>query len=71
MKMFIMDFTIIQVSQWGLESLEDVTYLDDYEWEIVDEIGEHNLRIDLTSSYGFFSNGMGTYVVVDYKNKSE
>lgn len=52
----------------GLESLENITYLDDYEWDIVDEIGEHNLKIDFASSYGFFSNGMGTYVVVDYKN---
>nr|WP_255323519.1 hypothetical protein [Priestia megaterium] len=63
MKTFIVGFTTIQV-----ESPETITYLDDYEWDIVEEIGERNLKIDFASSYGFFSNGMGTYVVVDYKN---
>lgn len=52
----------------GLEFLENIMYLDDYEWGIVDEIGEYNLKIDFVFLYGFFSNGMGIYVVVDYKN---
>lgn len=52
----------------GLDPLEEVTYLDEYEWGILEDIGEENLKIDLSSSYGFFSNGMGTYVVIDYKN---
>ena len=52
----------------GLDALENATYLDEYEWGIIDDIGEDNLKIDLASSYGFFSNGMGTYVVIDYKN---
>ncbi|KFX57256.1 SMI1/KNR4 family protein [Clostridium botulinum] len=52
----------------GLSSLENVVYLDDYEWGIIDDIESQNLKIDLGSSYGFFSNGMGTYVVIDYNN---
>jgi hypothetical protein len=52
----------------GLSSLENVIYLNEYEWGILEDIGEQDLKIDLTSSYGFFSNGMGTYVVIDYKN---
>lgn len=52
----------------GLSSLENVVCLDKYEWGIIEEIGIDNLKIDLTSSYEFFSNGMGTYVVIDYEN---
>jgi hypothetical protein len=52
----------------GLSSFENVVFLDEYEWGIIDDIGEDNLKIDLASSYGFFSNGIGTYVVIDYKN---
>ncbi|MCY6354741.1 SMI1/KNR4 family protein, partial [Clostridium sp. ZS2-4] len=48
----------------GLSSLGNVFCLEEYEWGILDDIGEKNLKIDLTSSYGFFSNGMGTYVVI-------
>lgn len=52
----------------GISAYENVIYLDEYEWGIIDDIGEKNIKIDLTSSYGFFSNGMGDYVVIDYKN---
>lgn len=52
----------------GLSDYENVIHLDEYEWGIIDDIGEENLKIDLTSSYGFFSNGMGDYVAIDYRN---
>lgn len=52
----------------GLDSIENVTYLDDYEWEIVDELGIEKIEINVKSSYGFFSNGTGTYVVIDAEN---
>lgn len=52
----------------GLSSLENVIYLNDYEWGIIDDIGEQNVEVDLEYSYGFFSNGMGMYVVIDTKN---
>lgn len=53
----------------GLVDLENVTFLgdNDLEWGIIDEI-EEPLQIDLHTLFGFFSNGMGTYVAIDYKN---
>lgn len=53
----------------GLVPLESVTYFDDYEWGIIEELKEP-LQIDLKTSFGFFSNGMGGYVVFDYQNCS-
>lgn len=49
----------------GLDSYNDVTYLNDEEWGIIDEIGEENLILNLSTSFGFFNNSIGTYVVVD------
>lgn len=53
----------------GLVPKEDVAYLgdDDFDWGILDDL-EEPLQIDLSTSFGFFSNGMGTYVAIDYKN---
>jgi len=51
----------------GLVQLESVTYLDDYEWGIIEELQEP-LQINLKTSFGFFTNGMGTYIAVDYEN---
>lgn len=50
----------------GLVPLESITYLDDYEWGIIEELQEA-LMIDLKTTFGFFSNGMGTYVAIDCK----
>ena len=53
----------------GLVPIKSVTFLgdEDLEWGIIDEL-EEPIGIDLESSFGFFSNGMGTYVVIDYEN---
>ncbi len=53
----------------GLVPITSVTYLgdDDLEWSIIDELKEP-LQIDLNTSFGFFSNGMGSYVVIDVAN---
>lgn len=53
----------------GLVPLENVAFLgdSDLDWGIVEDL-EEPLQIDLGTSFGFFSNGMGTYVVIDYKN---
>lgn len=53
----------------GLVSLEDVAFLgdDDFDWSIIDDL-EEPLQIDLNTSFGFFSNGMGSYIAIDYKN---
>lgn len=53
----------------GLVPLESVTYLDDYEWGIIEELKEP-LQINLKTSFGFFSNGMGSYIASDYTNCS-
>lgn len=55
----------------GLDAYENITYLNDYEWAILQEIEADEVRIDLKSSYGFFNNGMGDYVVIDYNNCQE
>ncbi len=53
----------------GLVPIASVTYLgdDDLEWSIIDELKEP-LQINLNTSFGFFSNGMGSYVVIDTAN---
>ena len=43
----------------GLDSTENIDSMADFEWEYEDQ-----LEMDLTSCYNFFSNGMGTYVVL-------
>lgn len=56
----------------GLVPLESVTYLgdDDLEWGILEEL-EEPLQLDLTASFGFFTNGMGSYIVIDAANCGE
>lgn len=53
----------------GLVTLESVTYLgdEDLDWSIINDL-EKPLKINLESSFGFFTNGMGSYVAVDYLN---
>ncbi|WP_342472608.1 SMI1/KNR4 family protein [Metasolibacillus sp. FSL H7-0170] len=54
----------------GLVPLESVTYFDDDEWGIIDEL-EVPLQIDLKTTFGFFKSGMGGYVAIDYNNCDE
>ncbi|WP_034868834.1 hypothetical protein [Clostridium lundense] len=49
----------------GLDSYNDVTCLWEEEWGIIEDIGEENLKLNLLTSFGFFNNSLGTYVVVD------
>ncbi|ATP40194.1 SMI1/KNR4 family protein [Solibacillus sp. R5-41] len=53
----------------GLVPLESVTYLgdEDIEWSIIDDL-EEPIKINLDSSFGFFTNGMGSYVAIDFTN---
>ncbi|MDF2523921.1 MAG: hypothetical protein K0R31_1562 [Clostridiales bacterium] len=51
----------------GLVSLDKVVSFEDDEWGIIDDLQEP-LGIDLHSTYGFFSSGMGGYVAIDLKN---
>lgn len=52
----------------GLSSYDEIFCLDDYEWGILEEVSD--LKIDLKTSYAFFSNGIGMYVAVDYNRFS-
>jgi len=54
----------------GLVSLDEVTYFNDFEWSILDEI-EAPISINLEKTFGFFSSGGGGYVAVDLDNKEE
>ncbi|GEA29398.1 hypothetical protein [Clostridium diolis] len=53
----------------GLVPFDSVTYIgdEDLEWGIIDDL-EETIEINLDSSFGFFTNGMGSYIVVDYSN---
>lgn len=53
----------------GLVPIRSVTFLgdEDLEWGIIDELDEP-IGINLESSFGFFTNGMGSYIVIDYQN---
>lgn len=53
----------------GLVPLESVTFLgdDDIEWSIIDDLKEP-IKINLDCSFGFFTNGMGSYVAIDCSN---
>ncbi|MBC6310997.1 SMI1/KNR4 family protein, partial [Listeria sp. FSL L7-1582] len=48
----------------GIDSIENITYMDEDEWGIIEELDEP-IKINLESSYGFFSSGTGRYVVID------
>lgn len=51
----------------GLVPEDEITYLAEYDWGILDELKE-SVEVDMASSFGFFSNGMGAYVVIDSNN---
>lgn len=51
----------------GLVPLENVTYFDDDEWGIIEEL-EEPIQINLKTTFGFFKSGMGGYVAIDYNN---
>lgn len=50
----------------GLDALNVIDPVSDFEWEYEDQ-----LDMDLTFCYNFFSNGMGTYVVLDLNQDME
>jgi len=51
----------------GLVDLDSVTFFDDDEWGIIEELKEP-LQINLKTTFGFFKSGMGGYVAIDYNN---
>ncbi|UHO40358.1 hypothetical protein H5J24_10480 [Chryseobacterium capnotolerans] len=48
----------------GFVALDDIKYLDEFEWGILPEI--KNLEIDLSKTYYVFHNGAGGYICVYY-----
>ncbi|WP_026677440.1 SMI1/KNR4 family protein [Fictibacillus gelatini] len=51
----------------GLVALENVTYFDNDEWGIIEDL-EEPLGINLSSTFGFFNSGMGGYIAIDFNN---
>jgi len=54
-------------SAMGLVPMGHVTYFDEFEWGILEELDEA-LGINMEKTYGFFQNGMGGYVAIDLDN---
>lgn len=52
----------------GLVPLQTLLKLSDVEWEILEEM-EEAPEINLETSYGFFKNGMGDYLVLDLEKE--
>ncbi len=53
----------------GLSAVEDLFFLDEMDWGILEEIDVHSLPFVLSDSIPFFSNGMGAYACFDLKSK--
>ncbi len=51
----------------GMVTLNEVTHFSDDDWGRLEEL-EEPLQISLDTTYGFFQNGGGGYLAVDYKN---
>lgn len=53
----------------GLVPISSVAFLgdDEIEWGILEQL-EQPLQLNLNTSFGFFSNGMGSYIVIDSTN---
>lgn len=51
----------------GLVPLENVTFFGDDEWGIIESLNEP-IQINLQTTFGFYKNGMGGYVAIDYEN---
>lgn len=60
-------FYLYSSHSMGLVPFEVVTYFDDDEWGIIEEL-EKPLQINLKTTFGFFKNGAGGYVAIDYNN---
>ena len=53
----------------GFLELDDIQYLSDLEWGILDEIDK--LEIDLNSTFYIFHNGAGGYLCISSLNKNQ
>lgn len=51
----------------GIVSMERVTRFGESDWGILDDL-EEPLQINLDSTYGFYNNGGGVYIAVDYQD---
>lgn len=51
----------------GILPVDKAAHFSEYEWEIIDEL-EQPLELNLETTYGFFGNGGGDYLAVDYNN---
>lgn len=51
----------------GIVSIGRVTCFGESEWGIIDDL-EEPLQINLDTTYGFYNNGGGVYIAIDYQN---
>ena len=54
----------------GLDPVNQIESLDGYEWGILEE-SDVEVKINLKTSYNFFSNGGGSYIVFDMEDTFE
>ncbi|MFD2130310.1 SMI1/KNR4 family protein [Pseudogracilibacillus auburnensis] len=54
----------------GLDAIENITYLDEFEWSVIEDL-DKEIMINIETSYGFFSNGVGKFVVIDVDNSRD
>lgn len=57
-------------SSRGMYRLDNVLYLNDYDWSFIEELSL-DIEIDLETAFGFFGAGMGAYVVIDISDCEE
>lgn len=52
----------------GLNSIENIVNMSDYDWEFLELIKGDEFKIE--SCFGFFSNGFGDYIVLDLQKEN-
>lgn len=54
----------------GLLPVQSITNMDEFDWEVVNDLGLE-IKIDFKQSYIVFETGMGGYLVIDTRFKSD
>ena len=52
----------------GLNSTQETFVMNEYDWEVIDDLGITDIPIDFETSFAFFDNGGGGHVVLDLKH---
>ncbi|MDZ5609891.1 hypothetical protein U2I54_23255 [Bacillus pseudomycoides] len=60
-------FLLLCQSYYGVVPEDEVSKFCEYDWGVIEELDE-SIKIDVNSTLGFFSNGMGAYVAINGEN---